>query len=188
MATISSAARIAQDVGLAATLGGTLFGRAALQPALHEIADPQEADRVSARAWRRYGWINLAAHGLFAATWLVSRSLTRDKRIRPRVRALVRANDVLVGASLVTGLASVLLGMRLGTRGRHGIGPAQAHLGEVVGIDDRELRRTRTIRRAVGALGIANLAAAAGVLGVSNVIASRSHLLAMPRRGLLRGC
>ncbi len=38
MAKLSSAAWMAHDLGLAASLGGTLFGRVALQPALYKIA------------------------------------------------------------------------------------------------------------------------------------------------------
>ena len=47
MSTLSTAAWAAHDVGLATAVGGTLYGRAALEPALHEIADPIERDRVS---------------------------------------------------------------------------------------------------------------------------------------------
>ena len=40
MAKLSSAAWMVHDLGLATSLGGTLFGRVALQPALHQIARP----------------------------------------------------------------------------------------------------------------------------------------------------
>ena len=43
--TLSQVGRAAQDLGLAGLLGGTLFGRMALHPAVASISDPSE--RVS---------------------------------------------------------------------------------------------------------------------------------------------
>jgi hypothetical protein len=53
-ANLSSAAWAVHDLGLATAIGGTLFGRTALQPALSEIAGADERDLVSAKAWQRF--------------------------------------------------------------------------------------------------------------------------------------
>jgi hypothetical protein len=89
-------------------------------------------------------------------------------------RRLTLGKDVLIGASLVTGIASVLLGRALGRRVRH-----EATLV------DRE--KTETLRRAVGRAGLANLAANIGVLGVTAALAmqgSRSSRFALFSRRL----
>src|SRR5689334_13280957 len=102
MENISSAAWVAHDLGLAASIGGTLFGRTALMPALYKITVPEQRDFVSAAAWRRFSRINLLSHVAFAATWLAGRNLRGRRHLSRRARPLVHAKDVLVGTSLIT--------------------------------------------------------------------------------------
>src|SRR3954464_16017611 len=109
MATLSSAAWVVHDVGLAASIGGTLFGRAALEPSLDEIQDPAERDRVSADAWKRFSWVNLASPVAFAVPGLLGRTMRSGDEVSGEARALTRVKDVLVGLSVVTGIGSVLL-------------------------------------------------------------------------------
>jgi hypothetical protein len=164
MARLSSAAWIAHDVGLATAIGGTLFGREALHPALREgIADPMERDRVADTAWRRFSWLNLAAHGAMAATWFAGRAMLSGREVNRMSRPLTVAKDALIVASVATGIASVVLGRLLGTRVRRGAVPS---------IEDRE--RAETLRRAVGAVGLVNLAANAGILGVTTALAMQA--------------
>ena len=159
MAKLSSAAWIAHDVGLATAIGGTLFGREALHPALREGMDDQEdRDRVADLAWRRFSWVNLAAHGVMAATWFTGRALLGRREVDRVSRSLTLAKDALIVASLATGIASVVLGRALGRRVRR-----EATLA------DRE--RTETLRRAVGGTGLANLAANLGIVGVTAALA-----------------
>src|SRR4051812_5575674 len=61
--TLSQVGRAAQDLGLAGLLGGTLFGRMALHPAVASISDPRERGEVVNAAWRRYGTVNSLALG-----------------------------------------------------------------------------------------------------------------------------
>lgn len=117
MPKLSSTAWMVHDLGLAATIGGTLFGRFALQPALHQISRPEERDLVSAAAWRRFSWINLLSHAAFAVPWYVGRSMVSGKSVSRRARPLVIVKDLLVGVSVVTGVASVVLGRRLAASG-----------------------------------------------------------------------
>ncbi len=44
--------RAAHDIGLAGLMGGNLFGRIALHPAVTEISDPRERGKVVNTAWR----------------------------------------------------------------------------------------------------------------------------------------
>ena len=159
MAKLSSAAWIAHDVGLATAIGGTLFGREALHPALREgIDDQDDRDRIADLAWRKFSWVNLAAHGAMAATWFAGRALLSGREVNRLSRPLTVAKDALIVGSLATGIASIVLGRALGRRVRR-----EATLG------DRE--RTETLRRAVGATGLVNLAANVGILGVTAALA-----------------
>jgi hypothetical protein len=55
---VSQAGRAAHELGMAALLGGNLFGRLALHPSVDRISDPAERGEVVNAAWRRYGTIN----------------------------------------------------------------------------------------------------------------------------------
>lgn len=169
--TLSSAAWVVHDVGLAATIGGTLFGRTALEPALERIEKPMERDLVSSTAWQRFSWLNLGAHVMFASTWFVGRKLLTGREAGHTARGLTKLKDGLVIASLVSGVASIVLGRRLGKRARHGMGPEQVREH---GADTRERERTERTERAVGSLGIINMISNIAVLGVTAVLAMQS--------------
>ena len=181
MTALSTAAWAAHDVGLATAIGGTLYGRTALQPALHEIDDPEERDRVSSDAWQRFSWLNLAAHGMFAATWFIGRSMLSGREVSGSARTLVRIKDGLVIASLVTGIGSTILGRILGKRISRGDGPAQVRQGRTsgssgeVGSATSNGQSTLAIRRAVGGLGIANLLANIAAMSVTTLLAMEGN-------------
>jgi uncharacterized membrane protein len=67
--TVSSAGRAAHDAGLRALLGGNLYGRVAMHPALAGVGDTSERGKVVNRAWRRYGWIHSASLLAVVAGW-----------------------------------------------------------------------------------------------------------------------
>lgn len=159
MATpLSSAAWMAHNLGIATALGGTLFGRRALEPAVREIGERQ-GDQISEAAWRRFSWINLAAHGAIAATWFVGRGMLTGRGVSETARKLVVVKDALVVASLATGIASVILGRVLGKRIRDG--------------QDRE--ELQSIERAVAVVGATNLLANAGVGVVTTALAMEGN-------------
>lgn len=51
-------ARVGHDLGGAGLLGGSLFGRFALHPAVGGIRDKAERGKVVNATWRRYGLVN----------------------------------------------------------------------------------------------------------------------------------
>jgi hypothetical protein len=184
MSTLSTAAWAAHDVGLATAIGGTLYGRAALEPALHEIADPAERDRVASSAWQRFSWLNLAAHGVFAATWLIGRSMLSGREVSYAARRMTRLKDGLIVAGLVTGIGTAVLGRMLGRCAQRGEGPAQVR---ETGGAARGGERTMALQRAVGGLGIANLISNIATLGITAALAmegSRSPRFAARSRFL----
>ena len=161
MAKLSSAAWIAHDVGLATAIGGTLFGREALHPALREgIDDQEDRDRVADAAWRKFSWVNLAGHVAMASTWFAGRAMLSGREVDKVSRPLTVAKDALIVASLATGVASVVLGRILGSKVRE---------QRQTSMQDRE--QVETLRRAVGSVGLVNLAANLGIMGVTAVLA-----------------
>src|ERR1700685_308915 len=66
-------AQVVQDAALAALLGGNLFGRVAMHPALSGVSDKQERGKVLNRAWRRYGTVNSVALAALVAGWASAR-------------------------------------------------------------------------------------------------------------------
>jgi hypothetical protein len=181
MTALSTAAWTAHEIGLATAVGGTMFGRAALQPALRKIADPEDRDRVSSDAWRRFSWLNLAAHGVVAATWFTGRSWLSDREVSGTARTLTRIKDGLVIASLATGIGSFVLGRTLDERSRDGDGE------NVISEANRARRGRVAARRAVKSISTANLLANIAILGITTVLAmegSRSTRFAARSRFL----
>ena len=160
MAKLSSAAWIAHELGLATSIGGTLFGREALQPALREIDDDTKRNMVSDTAWRRFSWMNLAGHAAVAATWFFGRSLLSGREVSKQARPMTIAKDALVIASLCTGIASIVAGRILGKR---------------VTEQKRDREGHEKLRKVVGALGMANLASNVGVAGVTTALAMEGN-------------
>jgi len=166
MTALSTAAWTAHEIGLATAVGGTMFGRAALQPALRGIEDAENRDRVASEAWRRFSWLNLVAHGVVAATWFAGRSSGR--RLSGSARTLTRIKDGLVIASLATGVGSVVFGRELGEKVREGYGE---HSENVISELNRENRKTGALRSVVKSLGLANLLANVAIVGITTMLA-----------------
>jgi hypothetical protein len=165
MPVISSAAWVAHDLGLATAIGGALYGKLAMHPALR-VADAATRDRVADLAWRRFSIWNLAAHGVVAASWLVGRSLLSGREAGAAARPLTLAKDVCVATSLASGVGATVLGRWLGRRVRADAGPASA-------ADGRARGESRALDRAVDAVGTVNLLANVGALAATAVLAMR---------------
>lgn len=174
MPKLSPSAWMVHDLGLATSIGGTLFGRVALQPALHQIDRAEERDLVSAAAWRRFSWLNLLGHAAFALPWLAGRGELGGKHTSRRARPLVVMKDLLVGISVATGVASVVLGRRLAERGIEGRGAQAMAERERLGDTHEDVTTTRAIKRTVGTLGIINMIATAGVGMLTTALAMES--------------
>jgi len=187
MTTLSTSAWTAHNVGLATAIGGTLYGRTALQPALQDIQNPEERDRIAADAWQRFGWMNLAAHGVFAATWFAGRAMLSGREVSGTARTLTVVKDGLMIASLATGLGSFIAGRILGKRTRSGNGASQVRSSGGIATNGESAQSTMALRRAAGGLGIVNLLANIAIMGVTTMLAmegNRSALFAARSRFL----
>jgi uncharacterized membrane protein len=174
MSYLSSAAWIAHDLGLATTIGGTLFGQGALHPALNErLGDDQERKMVADAAWRNFTWMNLAAHTVFAATWFAGRTMLSGREVSRTSRTLTKVKDGLVIASLATGVATAIVGRVLGkkVRDREAARQDSGFRGGVsVGAGEPSDAGIERLRKVVGALGKINLLATAGIGAVTTAL------------------
>lgn len=178
MSYLSSAAWIAHDLGLATTIGGTLFGQGALHPALNErLDDDQERKMVADAAWRKFTWMNLAAHGLFAATWFVGRTMLSGREVSHTSRTLTKVKDGLVIASLATGVATAVLGRVLGKKVREREA-AHQDSGSMHGVASAPDAGIERLRQLVSTLGKVNLLTTAGIGAVTTALSMEaSHSL-----------
>lgn len=129
---------------------------------------------MSADAWKRFSWLNLGGHAIMAATWLIGRTMLSGREVSGPARTLTKIKDGLVVASMLTGVSSIVLGRRLALRSQRGAGPAQ--IREASGRKgDREARRTLTMERVVGGLGIVNLVANVGIAAITAILGMEAN-------------
>jgi hypothetical protein len=176
---LSQIGRAAHDAGLAGLLGGNLFGRFALHPAVTEIGDPRERGKIVNAAWKRYGAINSLSLLAVTSGWVGARlDEASDRRLSPAERRLARAKDGLVGVVALTGLATAVEGMRFARSAPGGAVPLRDG-DHAAGEADA---RSRALKRRVNALGAASLAAEAGLVAVNAALNQRSFRRPPARR------
>jgi hypothetical protein len=176
------AGRAAHDLGLAAILGGNLFARVGMHPALAAVSDPRERGRVLNQAWARYGAVN----GLGLVAVLAGRSGARAGEASlgtlsgpERTLALVRdgATAVLAGSGLVAAIA----GVRFARMEPGGAVP----LTDGDEAADAASPAEEKAKRTLNALGTANLVSAI-VLATANAARSQVSSRDPPVRSLRR--
>lgn len=179
---LSSAGRAAQDVALAALIGGNLFGRVAMHPALSDISDRTERGAVLNRAWRRYGTVNSLALATLIAGWLPARlNETRPSWLSRRERTLALGKDVALGATVVTGLASALTGVGFAQQAPQGAVPLSSGSRPA----PETPRRATRLKRLANGLGAANLLAELSLAAV-NAALSQASFRRPPVRRVIR--
>src|SRR3954447_8563444 len=165
---LSEVGRAAHDIGLAGLLGGNLFGRLALHPAVTELADPGERGKLVNAAWRRYGTINSLSLAAVVTGWAGARLReASDGRLSPEERRLAYAKDALVGLVAVTGLATAAEGMRFARMVPGGAVPLLDGDHAAPGASE-DARRSK---RRVNVLSTANLLAEIALVGVNSALA-----------------
>jgi len=180
---LSHCGRAAHDFGLAALLGGQLFGRLALHPAVTAIGDERERGAVVNAAWRRYGAVN--GVGLLAVTagWAAARAgQANDRHLVPRERRLARAKDVLVAATFLTGAATATEGVRFARQAPGGAVPLTDGDHAAPAAPDR----ARRLKRTLNALGVVAIATEAALVGVNAALEQTAWRRAPLRRRLRR--
>jgi hypothetical protein len=181
--TVAEAARAAHDWGLASWLGGSMFGKFALNPSVAQISDHRERGKVVNAAWNGYNAINAVSLGAVATGWFASRlTETRPKRLSGRERDLAKAKDGLTIAALVTGVASAIEGARLAKVEPEGAVPVEMGTKPAAETPKAAAR----IQYALNGLGIANIASGVGLVIVNAMLAQVNYSRPPLRRALLR--
>ena len=180
--TVSGLGRTAHDIGLAAIIGGNLFARVGMHPAVAEIEDPRERGKVVNAAWRRYGTVNSLGLAAIIAGWAGARlGEASPPMLSGRERTLATAKDVAVGVVAVTGVAAGLEGMRFGSMEEEGAVPLED--GDRAGAD--ATADERRSKRALSAIGACHLGAAMALAGI-NATLGQANFRRPPVRRLLR--
>ena len=176
---VSQVGRAAHDLGLAGLLGGNLFGRLALHPAVTSISDERERGALVNAAWRRYGTVNSLSLLAVAGGWAGARAgEARDRRLSPAERRLARAKDVLVGVVAVTGVATAIEGVRFSRDAPGGAVPLRDGDHTAEGASPTAARR----KRRLNALGAASLAAEVALVGVNAALGQQNFRRPPARR------
>src|SRR5919199_2062461 len=154
---VTAAGRAAHDIGLAALLGGNLFGRLAMHPALEGVCGPEERGKVVNAAWRRYGTVNSLALAAVVGSWVAERG--------DESGSLALARDAAVGAVAVTGVASAIAGVRFGSRAPGGAVPLESGTEPASQTPPGAARN----KRVLNALGAASAASEAALLVIESL-------------------
>lgn len=180
--TLSSLGRGAHDVGLAAIIGGNLFARFGMHPAMRKIDDPEERGKVVNDAWRRYGTVNSVSLLAVIGGWAGARSDEASPgMLSGTERTLALAKDAAVAAVAITGVGAGLEGMRFGKMAPGGAVPLED--GDTASASaTTEERRSK---RALSAIGVAHLTSAIVLAGI-NAALSQQNFRRPPARRLLR--
>jgi hypothetical protein len=180
---VSAAGRAAQDIGIAVLLGGNLFGRRAMHPAVEWVSSAEERGKVVNVAWRRYGTFNSVALVSVVGGWVSARATeTGDRFLSPRERALARGKDAAVVAVAVTGVASAIEGVRFGRSAPGGAVPLRSG-SEPASATPPPAARTK---RVLNALGSASAVAEVALIAVNAALAQENFRRPPTRRLLKR--
>lgn len=181
--TLANSARAAHDVGLAAWLGGAMFGKFALNPSLEKISSPQERGSVSNAAWNGYNAVNAAGLGAAALGWGAARfTEARPANLSGTEKGLAQAKDGLMAAAVLSGIANGVQGARLARQAPDGAIPVETGTKPSTETPAKAAR----IQRSLGVLGDLNIASGVALIAVNAVLAQINHSHPAKRRALTR--
>ena len=170
--TLANTTRAAHDVGLAAWLGGVMFGEFAHNPSLARITSHTERGGVSSAAWNGYNLINTAGLGAAALGWTAARfTETRPANLTSTEQALSYAKDGLMAAAVLFGLASGVQGSRLAHQAPNGAVAIETGTKPATETPAKAAR----IQRSLGVLGNVNILTGAALVAVNAIIAQTNH-------------
>ena len=179
--SVSQMGRAASEIGMAGLLGGTLFGRLAMHPAVTEISDPRERGRLVNAAWRRYGVINSLSLAAVVGGWVGARAdEAHNRNLSSRERRLAHVKDGFVAAAAVSGLATMLEGIRFSRTAPGGAVPLADGDHTAPGASSLQARS----KRRLNVLGVVSLVADAGMVAADAALAQENFRRPPGRRML----
>jgi hypothetical protein len=181
--TVSSAGRAAHDVAVGALIGGNIFARVGMHPAVSAVSDPRERGQVVNEAWSRFGTVNAFALGTIVAAWAGARlDEASNPMLSPRERPLAAAKDAAVIATTLTGIAAGIAGQ----------GFARMEPEGAVALEDGDHAAPQAsaaqqrMKRLVNVVGSLNLASAVALASVNAALAQANFRRPPARRFLRR--
>lgn len=172
MSKLTTAAWVAHELGLAASFGGLLFGKLALNPNLDVLENKSDRGELLNKSWNRYNAVNALAVGTAIATWLAGRaSISGDLVLDEEGNNLVRAKDALLATAAVTGLASMISGLSLSRQAPDGAVPIDSGVSPSAEMSEEA---SRLLRR-VNVLGNVNIGVLGGVIAVSTILSQKAN-------------
>lgn len=118
-------AKIAHEISLAVWLGGTVFGKFVLNPAVAVLADESDRGKVLNNAWSRYKLVNALASGVSVLSWISGVRPNTDE-VPDDVRLAVTVKDSLLGLAAVSSLGVGAIGARFASRAPEGAVPVRS--------------------------------------------------------------
>ena len=181
--TLANTTRAAHDVGLAAWLGGAMFGKLAHNPSLERISNHSERGSVSNAAWNGYNPVNALGLGAAALGWGAARlTETRPSNLSGTEKGLSRAKDALMAVAVLSGVSSGVQGARLARQAPDGAVPVETGTKPAVETPAKAAR----IQRSLALLGNLNIASGVALVAVNGVLAQTNHSRPPARRALTR--
>jgi hypothetical protein len=165
-----AALQLGQHLSTGALVGGQLFGRLAMGPALRGISDKRERGKVLNASWRRYGTVNSAALATLVGTWMPLRQAELDRRLASRAdRSLIALKDAAVAAVAITGLISAAGGVAFAAEEPGGAVPVESGSEPA----PETPSRAAVLKRLINAMGALNLASELALVGVNVALQQR---------------
>ena len=176
--TLQNTTRALHDVGLAAWLGGAMFGKFALNPSVAAISDKSERGKVANLAWNGYNAVHALGLGAAGVGYFAARGTElHGGRLTDTEQSLYKVQDVLTVLALVTGVANFVQGGRLAKQAPGGAVPIQ----DGTTPSPQTPPQAAKLQRSIGTLGNANLVAGAGLL-IMNALLDRIAFTDPPKR------
>jgi hypothetical protein len=163
---LTTSAYALHNLGLAVGFGGSLFGKAALNPSVHVLKDHTDRGAVVNRAWNRYNVINAVGMGLTALSWFTGRSFISGRAIDKTSRRLSIAKDILLGTSIVAGASTIYAGKLLSEQAPEG----RVDIDGGAEPSPRTPEKARKLQRFIDVAGNVGLAASAAVIALTAVL------------------
>ncbi len=164
--TVQDVNQVLHNLGMAAWVGGALFGRVALNPSLARISSHAERGAVANAAWNAYNVVN-ATSLVAVGMGHIGGRLTelRSSNLSNREKPFVRAMDAFTTAGVITGAMSAVQGARLARQAAAGAVPVETGTKPA---PETPVQAAR-IQRSLDVLGLLNIASGLGLVAAAGL-------------------
>jgi hypothetical protein len=181
--TLANVTRAAHDVGLAAWLGGSMFGKFAHNPSLKVISNKSERGKAANAAWNGYNVVNALGLGAATVGWAAARfTEARPDRMTGAENLLSFTKDGLTLAAVGSGIANGIQAGRLAKQAPEGAVPVETGTKPAPETPPAAAK----IQRSLETLGTVNIGIGVALVATNAVLAQVNYSRPAARRALLR--